>query len=147
MEVKKFTGNHVIKTLYLDNKEAVKKYCHPTWGYARSIVGYLTIFACLKSENNETAIGIIHVGDKKTKTIAETRAWLKGVSPEVNEMMTDQSVENLMNQQPRNIHKSVHCNRFYNSDNVVLIGDAAHPFRPIGQGINIALLDSMWLCQ
>lgn len=79
----------MIKTIYLDNREMVKKYCYPTWGYARSIVGYLTIFACLKSENNETAIGIIHVGDKKTKTVAETRAWLKSVSPEVNEMMTD----------------------------------------------------------
>ena len=62
-------------------------------------------------------------------------------------MMTDKSVETFMNQEPRNIHKSVRCNRFYNGDNVVIIGDAAHPFRPIGQGINIALLDAMWLCQ
>lgn len=26
---------------------------------------------------------------------------------------------------------------------MVLIGDAAHPFKPIGQGINIAMLDGM----
>ena len=136
----------MIKNIYLDKSDAVKKYCHPRHGAVHNIVGYLTIFASLKSENNETAIGIIHVGDKQTKTLAETRRFLAGISPEISEMMTDESVERFMNQQPRNIHKSIKCNRFYNGENIVIIGDAAHPFRPIGQGINIALLDAMWLC-
>lgn len=147
-KAEKFTGNHCVKNIYLDNKEKVKDYVHPNYGYGRSMLGYLTIFAAMKCENNETGIGIIHVGGaKETKTIAETRAWLHNVSPEVNLMMTDESVEKFMNQKPRNIHKSVKCNRYYNGSNVVLIGDAAHPFRPIGQGINLALIGAKLFCE
>jgi 2-polyprenyl-6-methoxyphenol hydroxylase-like FAD-dependent oxidoreductase len=145
----RFTGHHVIKNIYLDNTEAVKKYCHPHYGYGRSMIGYLTVFAMLKSEGNQTAIGIVHVdGYEVTKSIAETRAFFKKIDPTgaLNEMMTDNSVENFMNQKARNIHKAVTCNRYYNGDNVVLVGDAAHPFRPIGQGINLAMLGGKLIC-
>lgn len=82
----------------MDNKEKVKGFIHPNWGYARSILGYLTIFAGLKYENNETGIGLVHVGHApEMKTIAETRKFLKGISPEISEMMTDESVERFMN--------------------------------------------------
>lgn len=146
-EVSRFTGHHVIKNLYFDNKEAVKKYLNPHYGYGRDIFGYLTIFCCLKSENNEAAIGITHVKNKKTKTIAETRKFFDGIDPIMNEMMSDKGVEDFMNQEPRNIHKSVRCNRYYNKDNIVLVGDSCHPFRPIGQGINLALINAKELVQ
>lgn len=42
---------------------------------------------------------------------------------------------------------SYHCNRYYNGSNIVILGDAAHPFRPIGFGINLAMLDAMTLVQ
>lgn len=111
------------------------------------MLGYLTIFCNLKSENNETAIGIIHTEGKEVKTIAEARKWLNSVDPTINEMMTDESVQRFVDQKPRNIHKSVHCNRYYNGDNIVLIGDAGHPFRPIGQGINLAMMGAKIFCE
>ena len=97
MKVEKFSGNHLIKNIYLDNREVVKKYCEPREGRIRNILGYLTIFAMVKSENNETAIGIVHVDEKKRNSIAEAREMLKGIAPEINEMMSDESVERFMN--------------------------------------------------
>lgn len=61
-------------------------------------------------------------------------------------MMTDKGIDLFMATKPRNIFKTVYCNRFHNESNIALIGDAAHPFPPVGQGINIAMLDAMWLC-
>ena len=34
-------------------------------------------------------------------------------------------------------------NKYYHSNKLICIGDAAHPFKPIGQGINMAMLDGM----
>lgn len=93
----KFEGKHFIKNLYLDNREEVKKHCSPNRGYLRSILGYPTIFATLKYENNETAIGICHVGpEKKLTTIPETRKFLKKIDVNLSAMMTDESVERFM---------------------------------------------------
>ena len=39
--------------------------------------------------------------------------------------------------------KACKISKYYYKDNFILIGDAAHPFRPIGQGINLAMLDGM----
>ena len=62
-------------------------------------------------------------------------------------MITDKGLDLFIEAKSRNIFKTVRCNRFHNKNNVVIIGDAAHPFPPVGQGINIAMLDAMWLCQ
>jgi len=62
-------------------------------------------------------------------------------------MITDKGLDLFLATKPRNIFKTVRCNRFHDGSNIVIIGDAAHPFPPVGQGINIAMLDGMWLSQ
>ena len=52
-------GNAKCRNLYLDNRENVKKYLNPSVGHPRSILGYLTIFAPMKLENNEVACGLV----------------------------------------------------------------------------------------
>lgn len=135
----KWTGNTYIKSCYLDNREVVKSKLKPNEGGIRNLVGaYPLIFAPIKFEGNETAVGVITKCDKEFKDIASARKFLSTI-PDANEMMTDKAVELFLNTPARNVFKTVYCNRFYNGSNIVIIGDAAHPFPPVAQGINIAL--------
>lgn len=107
---------------------------------------YPLIFAPIKFEGNKTACGFIRT-KREFKDLAEARKYLHKYDPDVNNMMTDKAVEQFVNTPARNIFKTVNCNRFYNGSNIVLVGDSAHPFPPVGQGINIALMGARWLVE
>ena len=98
-----------------------------------SFIGaYPLICAPIKYENNETAVGAIGRVKKDVTTKEEARQFLNSIHPHANEMMTDKGLDLFLQAKPRNIFKTVYCNRFYNGSNLVIIGDAAHPFPPIG---------------
>lgn len=59
--------------------------------------------------------------------------------------MSEKNIEALAKFKKKNVGKKCWVSQYYHGDNFILLGDAAHPFRPIGQGINIAMLDAVWL--
>ena len=61
--------------------------------------------------------------------------------------MSEKSLTAFANFKKKNVGKKCWVSQYYHGDNFVLIGDAAHPFRPIGQGFNIAMMDGIWLDQ
>jgi len=92
----KIVGMHKVRTLYLDNREEVKRNLKPNVGHPRSILGYLTIFAPMKFENNETACGICFTEDKKWSNQADCRKFLGTIDPLLNSMMTDEAIKLFM---------------------------------------------------
>ena len=103
----------------------------------------LIVYAPIKFTNNKNGAAFVGMGDDY-KNVAECRADFKAKGCDgLNKLTSDKEIEVFIKSEKFNIAKSAMCNQYYNKDNIVLIGDAAHPFKPIGQGINLALLDGM----
>lgn len=102
----------------------------------------LTIAAPLKSSGNKQG-SLTIMCDKDFKNAHEAKSWLASISPNILPCASDKEIEKFVTNPKYNLAKSCQLSKIYSRKNVVLIGDAAHPFKPIGQGINIAMLDGM----
>ena len=139
------TGEEYAYTIYLDNQEIVGK-LNPNKVNICDILGYPTVFNTLKHTNNKEGCGIVNMnGD--IRDMAHAKQILKKINPILPEAMSYKSLEAFANFEKKNVGKKCWVSQYYHGDNFVLLGDAAHPFRPIGQGFNIAMLDGMWLDQ
>ena len=97
-------------------------------------LAYFTVFGRLKCTGNEKASCIIISGkdQRKFKSFEEGKAYLKDIDPWFEGKISDEEINNWMQRDYFNLDKSVKCNQYYYQDKVVLLGDAAHPFKPIG---------------
>lgn len=142
--VRKNTNDHCY-TFYMDKHEAVSK-LNPNRFYIYDLTKHATIIQTLKFANNQEGIGIINM-NQDIKDMAHLKKILKAINPILLDSMSEKSLNNLLNFKKKNVGKSCKVSQYYHGDNFVLIGDAAHPFRPIGQGFNIAMIDGVWLDQ
>jgi 2-polyprenyl-6-methoxyphenol hydroxylase-like FAD-dependent oxidoreductase len=76
----------------------------------------------------------------------EATGYLRARSPRVLEFASEASVAAFAQRRCYHIGRSLTCSEL-NGGKAVLIGDAAAPFPPIGQGLNAALESSMVLDQ
>lgn len=78
--------------------------------------------------------GSAYVGlDKVYTSVAQCRADFKSKGIDLlNKLTSDKEIEVFIKSEKFNIAKSASINQYYNRDNIVLIGDAAHPFKPLG---------------
>jgi len=101
--------------------------------------------APIKFTDNKNGSAFVGIG-RDFKTVAECRAFFKSNGLAVlNKLTSDKEIELFIKSEKFNIAKSALINQYYSGDNIVLIGDAAHPFKPMGQGINMAMWDGMQL--
>ena len=102
----------------------------------------LAIAAPLKSTGNTEGCLTI-MSDQEFVNVHDAKRYLVSINPLILECASDKEIEKFAKNPKYNLAKSCELSKLYTGDNVVLIGDAAHPFKPIGQGINIAMLDGM----
>jgi 2-polyprenyl-6-methoxyphenol hydroxylase-like FAD-dependent oxidoreductase len=92
----------------------------------------LVVLAPIKFTGNKNGSAFVGI-DKDYKSVAECRADFKAKSCDVlNKLASDKEIEIYIKSEKFNIAKSASINQYYNRDNIVLIGDAAHPFKPLG---------------
>ena len=77
---------------------------------------------------------------------AHAKQLLRSINPMFLEAMSQQNMDDFVKFKKKNVAKTCYVDQYYHGSNLILLGDAAHPFRPIGQGINVAMLDGVWLC-
>ena len=99
--------------------------------------------APIKFTGNKNGCAFVGMG-KDFKSVAEARSSFNSNGCGIlNKLASDKEIEVFIKSEKFDIAKSATINQYYNGSNIVLIGDAAHPFKPIGQGINMALKDGM----
>ena len=89
------------------------------------------------------------VGTNFEQTFANTdeaRRLLERKAPAVLERVSQPSLESFAQRKCYLIGRMRSCSQFYGGK-AVLLGDAAAPFSPIGQGINAAMESAIWLDQ
>ena len=113
----------------------------PDWFVAVNVepITYCTL---LKTCKNQLACATI-MSDEKFDTLEEARAFLNNISPRFSEMISNKEVLNFMKNPFRKVARAGTVSKYYHKNNFVLIGDAAHSFRDIAQGMDLALLDGM----
>ena len=68
------------------------------------------------------------------------KSYLKSLSEPFYSMLTEQEIEVSYKRGTFDVGRGLFCSQYHsNNGKAVLIGDAAHPFPPIGQGVNIAI--------
>ena len=66
-------------------------------------------------------------------SVAECRSDFKSLGLDIlNKLASDKEFEVYIKSEKYNIAKSAIMNQYHSNDNIVCIGDAAHPFKPIG---------------
>ena len=86
------------------------------------------------------------VGSGRKRSFAsadEVRRFFRS-SPRVLEMASDKAIEAFAGRECYHIGRSLTCSQLYGGK-AVLLGDAASPFPPIGQGVNAAMESAMQL--
>ena len=110
------------------------------------LLGNATVSCTLKHTDNKEGCAIVNL-DKDIRDIDHAKQILKSINPDLLKAVSDEKLQAFANFTKKNVAKRCYVSQYYHGDNFVLIGDAAHPFRPIGQGINIAMMDGVWLDQ
>lgn len=133
-------GQEYAKSCYLDIKEEVKK-MNPNYLHLWNL-NCMAIAAPLKSTGNSEGCLTV-ITDRNFGSVLEAKSFLASVNPKIVECASMKEIEKFVVNPSINLAKSCKISKLYSGRNVVLIGDAAHPFKPIGQGINVAMLDGM----
>ena len=111
-----------------------------------NLLGNATVSCTLKHTDNREGCAIINMNEN-IRDVDHAKSILKSINPDLLKAVSDEKLEAFANFTKKNVAKKCYVSQYYHGDNFVLIGDAAHPFRPIGQGVNIAMMDGVWLSQ
>jgi 2-polyprenyl-6-methoxyphenol hydroxylase-like FAD-dependent oxidoreductase len=82
------------------------------------------------------AIGTNHRLD--LSSAEEVRAFFRETCPQILELASDESIAAFAHRTCYHVGQSLTCSRLH-AGRVALIGDAAAPFPPVGQGVNAAM--------
>ncbi len=86
------------------------------------------------------AVGANH--EVRYQSLNEVRKYFRDSAPNLLKFASDTSLENFIKLKCYHIGRQVTCSQLYGGK-AVLLGDAAAPFSPIGQGINAAMESAM----
>ena len=96
------------------------------------ILGNPTVSCTMKHTDNKEGCAIVNMNDD-IKDIEHAKKILKRINPMFLDAMSEDRLEAFAKFEKKNVGKNCWVSQYYHGNNFVLIGDAAHPFRPIGQ--------------
>ena len=137
------TGDEYAYTLYMDNQEVVSKMKDDVL-YMSDLTGNATVSCTMKHSGNKEGVAILNMNED-IRDIEHAKQVLKKINPMFENCMSPDRLKSFANFKKKNVGKNCTVSQYYHGDSMILIGDAAHPFRPIGQGINLAMVEGVWL--
>ena len=96
------------------------------------ILGNPTVSCAMKHTDNKEGCAILNMNDD-IKDVEHAKQILKRINPMFLDAMSEERIEAFAKFEKKNVGKNCWVSQYYHGNNFVLIGDAAHPFRPIGQ--------------
>lgn len=120
----------------------------PNYLYVLSVNPPCVAGAINGSEGPQSPRWFCMVGSSKKRVFASVEQARRHFrhSPKVLEMVSEEALESFSRRECYHIGRKLSCSRFYGGK-AVLLGDAASPFPPIGQGVNAAMESAMVLDQ
>jgi hypothetical protein len=114
----------------MDNHEVVSK-MSPNKITLSDITGNATVHCTMKHRDNKEGVAIVNM-NQDIENVAHAKKILKKINPMFVNAMSEERINAFANFEKKNVGKNCWVSQYYHGDNFILLGDAAHPFRPIG---------------